>query len=83
MWPKGPEGRTCRPEPEKQQLPPLDRELRAPVGTVKEANNSTISWPNFRKPVNYFKMTKVFTYTLNIYLSQLKKDFQTGLDESY
>ena len=36
MWPKGPEGRTCRPEPEKQQLPPLDRELWAPVGTSKE-----------------------------------------------
>lgn len=26
MWPKRPEGRTGRPEPERQQLQPLDRE---------------------------------------------------------
>lgn len=31
MWPKRPEGRTCRSEPKKQQLPPLDR-VTAPSG---------------------------------------------------
>lgn len=36
MLPKRPEGRTCRPEPKRQQLPPLDREQWAPVGTSKE-----------------------------------------------
>lgn len=42
---------------------------------IKQLNNLLAQ---LQETGELFKMVKVFTYTLNIYLSQFKKDFQPG-----